>query len=271
MNNHRQFLIFVATLVFTLILFVRLSIACTFCRSLVAAQLADRSSCADFTDNAPDLPDNASCLIPGPLCVASHYDPFALSVVIWAALQLSWTTILLVAQLWQVCRQMTTLEVSNVGRYGFMGGKPGVSAAAQQGLVERWTMERDVASTASGEEHQHGAGCSHGKKSGKPNFLLKILGIDRFTTGKAAEGLAKAGTVANPFDLGFIKNCYDFWGRGRELGVDYTRLYDVPEGGFRRAVRDRKRREKEERELGAVRGSAPRPKGNYERVAMDDV
>ena len=110
-----------------------------------------------------------------------------------------------------------------------------------------------MASTASGEEHQHGAGCSHGKKSGKPNFLLKILGIDRFTTGKAAEGLAKAGTVANPFDLGFIKNCYDFWGRGRELGVDYTRLYDVPEGGFRRAVRDRKRREKEERELGWVR------------------
>ena len=117
-------------------------------------------------------------------------------------------------------------------------------------------------------------------RSKSSNFLLKILGIDRFTSGKAAEGLLATSTVvANPFDLGCYLNVLDFFRRGREVGVDYTRLYEVPEGGFVRARRERKRREREEkegrREEGA--GAAARKKGNvggsaqYERVAMDDV
>lgn len=181
---------------------------------------------ADYSENAPELPADATCVLPTSLCTASHYDTFALAVTFWSALQLSWTVILLGAQLWQICRQMTTLEVSNVGRYGFMGGKPGVSAAGQQGFVEKYG--------AGAEGHVHGPACDHGapkKKKGKGAFLLKILGIDRFTEGKAAEGLAKSGKVTNPFDLGVLRNCTDFWNRGRELGVDYTRLYEVPDGG----------------------------------------
>ncbi|KAK4704778.1 hypothetical protein P7C70_g1431, partial [Phenoliferia sp. Uapishka_3] len=223
----------------------------------------------DYTQNAPELPAETACVLPTSLCTASHFDTFALATTAWAALQLSWTIILLGAQLWQICRQMTTLEVSNVGRFGYMGGKPGVSAAGQQGFVEKYG--------GGAEGHVHGPACDHGgakKKKGKGAFLLKILGIDRFTEGKAAEGLAKAGKVTNPFDLGVWRNCADFWNRGRELGVDYTRLYEVPDGGFQRAVRERKRREKEDKDSSRVRSpSRPRAKGTgqYERVAMDEV
>lgn len=216
------------------------------------------------------------------MCTAAAYDTFALSVVLWAALQLSWTIILLGAQLWQVCRQMTTLEVSNVGRYGFMGGKPGShSAWTQQGAFDRArtgaTASNSLAELAGDEDHQ-GDACKHSqlehakkKNKRKPSFLLKILGIDRFTEGKAAEGLAKSGKAANPFDLGMLANCRDFWSRGRELGVEYTRLYEVPAGGFKKAVRDRKRREKEST---AGDGSGGRPRGQakagYARLAMRD-
>lgn len=234
MNNHRQFLLFVASLVTAIICFIRLAVACEPPLPCAFYPTSTNFCCVDFSTNAPELPDDASCVLPTGLCAASHFDTFALATVFWAALQLSWTLILLGAQLWQICRQMTTLEVSNVGRYGFMGGKPGVSAAGQQGFVEKYG--------AGAEGHVHGPSCDHGrtgasKKKGKGAFLLKILGIDRFTEGKAAEGLAKAGTVTNPFDLGIWRNCTDFWSRGRELGVDYTRLYDVPDGGVSRFPR----------------------------------
>ncbi|KAI5475300.1 Palmitoyltransferase AKR1 [Pseudohyphozyma bogoriensis] len=251
-NNHRQFLLFVATLVSSIMLFIRLAIGY-------------------YTEKAPEAPAEAYCT--NVICTAAQYDTFALAVVFWSALQLSWTIILLGAQLWQVCRQMTTLEVSNVGRYGYMGGKPGISAAGQQGFIEKYTQ---TPADGGAEGHTHGPACNHGgKKSGgakKAPFLFKILGIDRFTNGKAAEGLAKAGKVTNPFDLGLVKNCYDFWGRGRELGVEYTRLYEVPTGGFAKAVRDRKRREKEDRETGkANSASRPRTTQGYERLGMEEV
>lgn len=66
-----------------------------------------------------------------------------------------------------------------------------------------------------------------------------MLGFDRFTKGKAADGLAKAGKAPNPFNLGFMGNCKDFWTNGRELGVEYDKLYDVPLEGFQEAKRRR--------------------------------
>lgn len=159
---------------------------------------------------------------------------------------------------------MTTLEVSNVGRYGYMGGKPSITSNAQVGL-----SHSHGSGEGEGEDHVHGANCDHSKKNsskkgGKTNFFLKILGIDRFTSGKAAEGIAKSSTIVNPFDLGFIKNCTDFWTAGKELGVDYTRIYEVPVGGFSKAVAERRRRE------GISTSNATEGVG-YERVAMNEV
>lgn len=139
-------------------------------------------------------------------------------------------------------------------------------------------MERS-STTTSTEEGSDGP-TTPKNRSKSSNFLLKILGIDRFTSGKAAEGLLATSTVvANPFDLGCYLNVLDFFRRGREVGVDYTRLYEVPEGGFARARRERKRREREEKEGsrreegvgGAARQKVAGGSAQYERVAMDDV
>lgn len=162
---------------------------------------------------------------------------------------------------------MTTLEVSNLGRYGFMGGRGGASVAGQMGhrhhrgladaglllpgvdTEETTLVESDSVSGASGHHHRHSgicAGCGSG-------FLMNLLGFDRFTKGKAADGLARAGKASNPFDLGIVGNCKDFWTAGKELGVEYDKLYDVPFEGFKEA---KKKREREEEEEGGRRGSA---------------
>jgi len=71
-------------------------------------------------------------------------------------------------------------------------------------------------------------------------FMLNLLGLDRFTRGRAAHGLALASSSArtrNPFDLGVVRNCKDFWTMGKEVGVEYGQLYDVPLEGFEEAKR----------------------------------
>lgn len=140
---------------------------------------------------------------------------------------------------------MTTLEVSNLGRYGFMGIR-GASMSGQMGHrhQQRQTSVSpdpddalNLESPAVGHVHQHSgvcAGCGSG-------FLMNLLGLDRFTKGRATTGLARAGKAVNPFDLGLVGNCKDFWTAGKELGVEYNKLYDVPLEGFREAKLRRER------------------------------
>ncbi len=152
---------------------------------------------------------------------------------------------------------MTTLEVSNLGRYGFMGGRGG-SLATQMSHRHNHALQTDTDDTLSADtlsaeampagghahahgrhHHQHGSGCSTG-------FLMQLLGFDRFTSGKAANGLARAGHATNPFNVGVVGNCRDFWTRGHELGVEYDRLYEIPAEGLREAKRRREREDAEE-------------------------
>lgn len=72
---------------------------------------------------------------------------------------------------------------------------------------------------------------------------MNLLGFDRFTKGKAADGLARAAKAPNPFDRGMMGNCKDFWTAGGELGVEYERLYDIPAEGFAEAKRRRQAEE----------------------------
>lgn len=188
---------------------------------------------------------------------------FVLAVAVWATLQLTWTVILLIGQFWQIMRQLTTFEVSNIGRFGFMGGK-GSSMAMQQG---HWSQQATVGfedDTGSGNPapaggnahtgHRHGAhGHAHGRKqkhshgiSGCFGFILRLLGLDRFTKGKAADGLLKSSGAKNPFDLGLIGNCVDFWTKGREVGVQYESVYTVPQEGFKAAKAHREMRDDED-------------------------
>jgi palmitoyltransferase ZDHHC13/17 len=131
---------------------------------------------------------------------------------------------------------MTTLEVSNLGRYGFMGGRGGASLGQQMGHSHQHAGSDDTTGTGHHHHHKHGGIC------GGSGLIMNLLGFDRFTKGKAADGLARAARAPNPFHVGVMGNCKDFWTMGRELGVEYERLYDVPSEGFveakRRRVRD---------------------------------
>ncbi|KAF7312850.1 Palmitoyltransferase [Mycena kentingensis (nom. inval.)] len=232
-NNHRQFVIFVSTLVLGVMVFDYLTYA--FFSSLDLTALPEGISPVD---------PSASCILPTDLCALTAIDPFLVSVALWATLQLSWTSILLASQLWQIARQMTTLEVSNLGRYGFMGGRGGLGAGqmGQSAQGQRGGMSSpDTPDPHAGHGRAHAHAHAHGGGCG--NFLLSILGLDRFTRGRAVDGLTRASAARNPFDLGVLGNCRDFWTKGRELGVQYERLYDVPLEGF---VEARRRREVEE-------------------------
>ncbi|KAJ7457064.1 hypothetical protein FB451DRAFT_1047570, partial [Mycena latifolia] len=211
-------------------------------------------------ESDPSAPvPSSSCPLPASLCVLTAYDAFLVSVAVWATLQLSWTSVLLASQFWQIARQMTTLEVSNLGRYGFMGGRGGASLHGQMG--HRHTHAH---AHASPDTPDADAGAS-GAAPPPSGFLMNLLGLDRFTRGKAVDGLARAGRASNPFDLGMYRNCRDFWTNGRELGVEYERLYDVPLEGFEEA---RRRREREEEEDGLSVGGSGGRKGGRKGIFM---
>ncbi|KAI0042759.1 zf-DHHC-domain-containing protein [Auriscalpium vulgare] len=242
LNNHRQFISFVGSLVLGIALF-------------------DYLTWAYFSTLTEFAPPSPACFLPASLCGVTATDTFLFAVAAWATLQLVWTVVLLASQLWQIGRQMTTLEVSNLGRYGFMGGRGGASLATQMGHRHRAVGTEDSTpdeglvgeageATPLGHAHAHAHG-KHGPCAGcGSGFLMRLLGFDRFTAGGGAHGLARAGKAANPFDLGFAANCKDFWTTGRELGVEYDRLYEVPGEGFREA----RRRREEEEEGGASGG-----------------
>ena len=255
-HNHRQFILFVTTLVLGIILFDYLTFACTYTTGNLSIHIFTNDFPTDFS--APDLQPSLSpsCLFPAAICTLTATDTFLFSVAMWSTVQLLWTIVLLASQFWQVARQMTTLEVSNLGRYGFMGGRGGASLASQMGHRHQHGNGQNPSSDEVTPTLDHGHGHGHGHKHGVcagcgSGFLMHLLGLDRFTSGGAANGLARASKAANPFDMGVVANCKDFWTVGRELGVEYERLYEVPAEGFREA---RRRREEDGEELGASVG-----------------
>ncbi|KAJ9106105.1 hypothetical protein QFC21_001247 [Naganishia friedmannii] len=300
-GNHRQFLLFVGALVAGISLFdaVAISWAGATLRDATREATLTYVAYIDYTSNAPTYVPPPSdylefCDVMPSLCRAYNFAPFVLAVALWSTLQLTWTIILLATQIFQVCRQMTTLEVSNLGRYGFMGGKggsslreqggamahlmahqsqqpsslgagPGQSGAEEEGLVISSNGDGDAVGDSarplggSNDIHVHGPGCKHNANgaaghqhhhhrfgivgkicstalracTGGP--MLQLLGLDRFTKGKAIEGMRKSGqggTGSNPFSVGLVGNCHDFWTNGGALGVDYTALYEIPSDGF---------------------------------------
>jgi len=99
-------------------------------------------------------------------------------------------------------------------------------------------------------------------------FLLNLLGFDRFTRGRAAHGLALGSSSArarNPFDIGIVRNCRDFWTMGKELGVEYGQVYDVPPEGFEEA---KKRKEIERGELERDHDSLGRSKSLLGKLGL---
>ncbi|RXK35073.1 palmitoyltransferase AKR1 [Tremella mesenterica] len=241
-RNHRYFLLFILFLITGVLIFNHLVIAY-------------------ISENAPEYTPPSigfsTCDLSPFFCRATSFDNFLIAVSLWATLQLTWTSILAISHLWQIARQMTTVEVSNLGRYGFMGGRGGASLRDQSGAMRQATaigagigpLESMQDSTMGGgpegnlnlpppPSHVHTHSHSHGGIKGLCGMIWKgftgpvmhILGLDRFTRGKAMSGMARAGRDHNPFDLGVVKNCTDFW-LEPEI-IDYTHLYSIPPEGW---------------------------------------
>lgn len=148
------------------------------------------------------------------LCRGVKLDPFLIATAAWATLQLSWTSVLAISQLYQIMRQMTTFEVSNLGRYGYMGGRGGTSLREQDGAMAKVYRANPGAAEGHSEEckhkHAHGRCGLPGRICGAlwmkiTGPLMRLLGFDRFTKGKAVSGMARARRDQNPFDLGIVK------------------------------------------------------------------
>lgn len=139
---------------------------------------------------------------------------------------------------------------------------PTAGATPEEGLLsEGADLENTHGHSHAGHRHAHAHKGFCGVCSSSSSFLLHLLGLDRFTSGRATTGLARASKASNPFDMGVVGNCKDFWTVGRELGVEYERLYEVPLEGFREA----KRRREEEGEVDGVSINGGR-KGLRERL-----
>jgi hypothetical protein len=240
--------------------------------------LTDYYASSDFFEKTPTYDPttmSSTCLFPSSICAAANFDVRTFIIAIWSTIQISWTSIVLSSHLYQISRNITTFEISNLGRYGHMGPR-GLSAAAQEGFMAEHMHNNPQpssqigvttpASSVSPSGHVHGPECRHGHSHnplklcaalvGKllPNTLLAIVGLDLYTRGRGAEGMARAAADkdkgTNPFDVGFIRNCTDFWTRGKTLQVDYERLYDIPPEGFPALISKRKRMRVEQKEAG---------------------
>lgn len=163
-------------------------------------------------------------------------------------------------------------------------GSRGISAAAQEGFMAEHqhstTPSSSLQATPGGQNpggaatpagHVHGPACNHGRGHhthnplkicagilGRllPNTLLAIVGLDLYTRGGGAEGMLRANNEkdkgTNPFDVGIIRNCTDFWTRGKTLGVDYEKLFDLPPEGYPALIAKRKRMKESQKESDGV-------------------
>ncbi|KIN97759.1 hypothetical protein M404DRAFT_31968 [Pisolithus tinctorius Marx 270] len=131
---------------------------------------------------------------------------------------------------------LASLQLSRCrGRYGSMGGRGGLVAGSGATGIQMGHRHHHTVDNDRGDEESEAPGTCGA-------FLLNLVGLDRFTRGRAAHGLALGSSSAraqNPFDLGLVCNCRDFWTMGKEVGVDYGQVYDVPPEGLEEGKRKR--------------------------------
>jgi hypothetical protein len=183
------------------------------------------------------IPESVECkVLSDDLCKILHKDPFTIVLSIWTAFQLSWVTMLLVVQLIQIARNLTTYESMR----GHLNSN--TPADALNSFVTTGDTSQDVSS---------------GEGTPRPNpqqsiweQWKRLLGLDTFVTialrGSQANQPRRRG---NPFSRGVVTNCKDFFCdsapifKPRESGyaklggerVDYTRMYEGPKMRYQRS------------------------------------
>lgn len=182
-------------------------------------------------------------LLAAELCQIVNADPYTLVVAIWAALQLTWVTMLLFVQFVQISRALTTWENMRGAHAHGHGSK--ASQAITSALTTGTTSMAgaQIGSTGLGPDpalppthadahagHRHDQGCFAQWK--------KILGVDTFVETATGQGRRNR----NPFSAGCVQNCKDFWcdpapifgnrTNGEAMfggaAINYTTIYESP-------------------------------------------
>jgi hypothetical protein len=248
-NNHRHFIFYVLFLELGVLLWVRLGLACT--RSTTPFS-APKLTTPDLELLPTPTEAEAECtLLAYDLCSIFNKDPFTIVLSIWASFQLTWVSMLLVVQLIQVARNLTTYESMR----GHLNSH--TPAEALNTFVTTGDTSQDVAPGATGETANgfgSGQDTGEGAKRKQPKRSIwdqwkRLLGLDTFVTIALNGSQApEARNRGNPFSRGVFTNCKDFFCdgapvfKGKESGyarlggerVDYTRLYEVPKMRYQR-------------------------------------
>ncbi|MCJ1310562.1 Palmitoyltransferase zdhhc17 [Agyrium rufum] len=189
-------------------------------------------------------PASSTCnILAEGICNIILRDNYAVVLAIWAALQLTWVTMLFFVQGVQIAMGRTTYE-SMHGRIDH------ASPLTQMTIAGATAGATSVSGAQIGQAGGHGHGRGHGHPEGWFAQWKKLLGLDTFVA-TAQSGLdgGRSKKKQNPFSRGIVTNCRDFWfdpapyfGR-REVGtgmldgevVNYTRMYESPHRIKRRA------------------------------------
>lgn len=242
-NNHRHFILYVLSLEVGILYFVQ----------SVLAYLSIVPTPKDVTCN----------VISEDLCKILHKDPYTILLTGWAALQLAWVTMLLLVQLLQIARALTTFES--------MRGHLNSHTPAET-LTTFVTTGATSQETGSGPLNGAGSGQDTGDQPRRPQKKhsvwgqwKRLLGLDTFfATAFRGSQANQARDRGNPFSRGIITNCKDFWCDGTPIfgskdpgmallggqKVDYTKIYEPPPRMTMRRAEGRR--------------------GNYEAVGTDD-
>jgi ankyrin repeat protein len=213
-NNIRHFFIYIISLEFGIAFFIAL--VWSYMELLPASA----------------TPQTCNILTP-PLCSLVLRDPWTVTLTLWATLQLTWVTLLLVVQTLQISKNQTTYE--NMKRHSHQHPQSLPHGAA----APFPTSLNDTAAAAS----------SLHPTPRRPDTCLKrwkkLLGLDTFLA-TAQDGLTdpnyRHDRLGNPFSRGVLGNCRDFWADpapvfGRRLNgdgylggevVNYARMYETP-------------------------------------------
>ena len=221
-NNHRHFALYVLTLAAGIIFYDWLAL--------------------DYLSAIPRSSE-ASCIIfSGDICKVLNADPFTITVTLWATIQLVWLIMLVLVQMVQIARGLTTYEAMTGHTRHPHGAGDAITSFVTSG-----TTSMDQAGLTGGDrgpdpavqpERPH-------QKHGCLEQWKRMLGIDTFlATTMFGSNTSRQQAIArsNPFSRGLLQNCRDFWfdpapvfgsrSNGEALlggqKVDYTRMYEVP-------------------------------------------
>lgn len=165
---------------------------------------------------------NASdeCSVFGPtICKILNADTYTLLTGFWANLQLTWVSMLLFVQSFQVARAMTTYEnmvgVNNVSASSLTSAFTSTGAPLNASTADGLPPSGNAAQPDGSHGHSHGHGHKHGG-GGFIKSMSKLLGVDAFIETATGRGAATGGKNKrrkgkNPYSKGCLTNCKDFW------------------------------------------------------------